>query len=208
MKTLVLLSQKGGSGKTTLAFHLAVMAFFDELSVALIDTDPQGSASAWGKMRHADWPVVANTVSKPFEEVMKQARSLKIDLCIVDTPPHTTFASSGIAKIADFVLIPCRPTGLDLTSIHSSTLKIAKASKRPFAVTLNGCSPRGSHDEEEALASFEKRGVEVAPIRICERKAYARAYVQGKAVCEFEKNGKAAKEIEALWRWIREKMNV
>jgi len=51
MKTVALLSQKGGAGKTTLALHLACAAKASGLASAIIDLDPQASAAAWHDSR-------------------------------------------------------------------------------------------------------------------------------------------------------------
>jgi chromosome partitioning protein len=64
MYVIVLASQKGGAGKTTLAAHLAVAAeAAGDGPAVLIDTDPQGSLSAWWNVRKAEVPVLAPMTS-------------------------------------------------------------------------------------------------------------------------------------------------
>ena len=90
MRTITFLSQKGGSGKTTLAVHIAVAAQATDETVTLIDTDPQGSATAWGQARKSKPPVVHRAIPSMLGEALQKAKQEEATLAIVDTPPHTT----------------------------------------------------------------------------------------------------------------------
>src|SRR5215217_5460300 len=109
MRAIALLSQKGGSGKTTLAVHIAVAAVEAGERVVLIDTDPQGSAKAWSQARTTEAPSVQKTTASGIGRMMEQALREKATLVVIDTAPHATPGVDAIASKADFLLIPCRP---------------------------------------------------------------------------------------------------
>ena len=197
MKSIAFLSQKGGSGKTTLAVHVAVAASKSE-QVILIDTDPQGSATAWGQARKSKPPVVHKTTPSALAEVLRKSEGT---LAIIDTPPHATPGVDIVAAAADLLLIPCRPSAFDLVAIASS-VQVAKAAGTRTAFVLNGCNLR-SPEYNEAIRVLERHGFPVCPIAPGQRTPFVRAISTGRAVTEFEPSGKAAEEIQALWKWIK-----
>jgi chromosome partitioning protein len=107
MKTLAIISGKGGAGKTTLAVHLAVHANTRKRKVGIVDADPQGSASHWYRLRDAPEPPLKQLVAG---ELMKfQAQVEDVDMLVVDSAPAHSADMRAIVTAADFVLIPCRP---------------------------------------------------------------------------------------------------
>jgi chromosome partitioning protein len=143
MRTLAIIAQKGGSGKTTIAVHMAVCAAQQKLKTAIIDIDPQLSAYRWNEGRPEDRKLdaVAADVSQ-LADLLRQADAGGVNLAIIDTAPHSSAAAAIAAKLADFVLIPCRPARFDLDAI-ASTLEIAKAANTPAAVVINAAGTRG-----------------------------------------------------------------
>jgi len=204
VKVLAFLSQKGGAGKTTLAVHTAVAAHEAGRKVALIDTDPQRSASAWGEARQSAAPIVATASVADLARVLTAARGDGIDLAIVDAAPHAAPEAARIARTADLVVIPCRPTAFDLAAAQAA-VRIVTAAKAKAVFVLSACPFRAPEigETREALASY---GLPVAPVEITDRRAFARAVATGRAVTEFEGDGKAAGEIRALWTWLQERM--
>src|SRR5579863_3414973 len=200
MKTLALFSQKGGTGKTTLAVHLAVAAGESGLLVAIADTDPQRSATTWGRARGGQAPMVATIAASELRRVVAAAEHDGIGLLIVDSAPHASPDAPQIARAADAVLIPCRPSMFDLAAVGSA-VEIVRAAGVPAALVLNECPPRAPEVAvaRQALGNF---GLPVAAVEIAERRAFSRAVATGRAVTEFESHGKAAEEIRALWGWI------
>lgn len=201
MKILAFLSQKGGSGKTTLVVHIAVAACEAGLKVLVVDTDPQASATVWSSARETPHPIVATAAASDLERVLAAARAEDIDLVIIDTAPHAAPEAARIARAADLVLIPCRPTAFDLSAAEGAA-RIVRASKVPAAFVLSACPVRAPEIAEtrKALTDYE---IPVAPIEITERRAFSRAVATGRAVTEFEVDGRAADETRALWNWIR-----
>ncbi len=201
MKSILFLAQKGGSGKTTLAVHLAVAAGEDGEQVALVDTDPQGSACAWDRVREKQEPPVAQASSAQINQVQDAARNDNISILIIDSAPHSTPAATTTVAAADYVLIPCRPTAFDLAAISASA-NIVKAANKQAAFVINAC-PARAPEVEEAKTTLAEYGLAVAPMTIGERRAFSRAIATGRAVTEFDTRGKAAEEIRALWKWIK-----
>lgn len=204
MKTLAFLSQKGGSGKTTLAVHAAVAAIEAGERVVVVDTDIQRSATTWSEARSAQTPVVATAAAADLDAVMTAARHDAMTLCIVDTAPHAAPDAARIARAVDLVIIPCRPTAFDLAAAGSA-IEIVKAARARAVFVLSAC-PFRSPEIAETRAVLESYGFPVAPPEITDRRAFARAVATGRAVTEFETDGKAAQEIRILWNWLKEQL--
>jgi cellulose biosynthesis protein BcsQ len=119
MNVIVLASQKGGAGKTTLAAHLAVAAAGDGPAV-LIDTDPQGSLSAWWNVRKSAAPVLAPMTIVELPEKLELLAGAGYGVAVVDTPPAITEAIGAVVVSADLVLIPTRPSPHDLRAVGST----------------------------------------------------------------------------------------
>lgn len=199
MRIIAIISQKGGSGKTTLAVHLAVCAERNGQRTALIDLDPQGSAAGWSSRRDTDGPDVVKATPAQLSSFLDKAREGGADLIIIDTAPHSDSAAAIAAQSANMVLIPCRPSTFDIDAI-GSTLEITKLAKANAAVVLNAVPPRGtlSAEAREGL----KEHVTVVPVEMHQRAAYSHAVIDGRSVQEYEPTGQAAQEIEELYRWI------
>ena len=201
MKTIAIVSQKGGAGKTTVAVHLAVCAERAGQSAAIIDLDPQASALEWQARRESDTPEVIRAVPEQLAGLLDQAKANGAGLAIIDTAPHSDRAAAVAASLADLVLIPCRPAVFDVAAIPT-TLDILKLAgiKDRAAILLNAVPPQGRIADEAAagLATLAR----VAPVRLVHRAAYSHAVNDGRSVEEFEPHGKAAEEIRALYHWI------
>lgn len=201
MKTIAMVSQKGGAGKTTVAVHLAVCAELAGKRSAIIDLDPQASALEWYRRRGAETPEVTRSTPQQLQALLEQAETAGADLIIIDTAPHSDRAAIAAASHADLILIPCRPAAFDVAAI-GTTLGILKLSSAldKAAVVLNAVPPRG-HLGEEAAAGLADMAT-VVPARLAQRAAYSHAVNDGRSVEEFEPHGKAAEEIRALYRWV------
>ena len=200
MKTLVILAQKGGSGKTTIAVHMAVCAARQNRKTALLDIDPQGSAYGWNESRDEGHKLdAAKAEAGQIPALLEQAKHGGIDLAIIDTAPHSDSAAAIAVQFADLVLIPCRPARFDLDAI-ASTVQIANVAKKPVAVVINA-APRGKL-ADEARAALERQGIMVIDTVLHQRAAYSHAVIDGRSVHEYEPDGKAAAEIDELYNQI------
>lgn len=200
MKTIAILSQKGGTGKTTLALHLAVAAEAGGHTAVVIDLDPQSSAGGWGESRKAHGPTVAIAHAPRLTSILEAAATNGATLALLDTAPHAEGTALAAAQAADVILIPCRPGILDLRAI-GATIQIARLANKPTAVVLNGCPAQGRGLADEAAEAVRGYGAEVASIRLTHRAAFTHALAGGLVAQEYEPDGKAAQEISELYRW-------
>ena len=199
MKTLAILSRKGGAGKTTTALHLSVALEEMGLSVAVFDLDPQASASLWADRRGEGPPVVPAQAPR-LPALLAQAREQNADLIILDTPPNADGIAADAAAHADAILIPCRPSTLDLDAIGAS-VRLANAAGKPAYVVANAAPVQGG-ETEQMRAALEQAGVSVSPIVLHQRKAFASYIESGRTAQEMEPRGKAADEVRQLAQWI------
>jgi chromosome partitioning protein len=206
MRTIAILSQKGGAGKTTLAVHLAVAAGQSGHAAAIIDLDPQASAAGWQDSRASETPAVISIQAARLPQALETARKAGAAVVFIDTAPHSESAALAAARAADHILIPCRPAILDLRAIRH-TIDLAHIAHTPVTVVLNAVPPRGrlSEDAAEAVAGY---GVAIAPVHLGQRAAYMYALARGQAAQEYEPGGKAAAEATKLYAWICNQMGM
>lgn len=167
MLTVALVSQKGGSGKTTLALNLAIAAVKARKSVVVIDLDPQHSAAHWSRLRKSNKPIIVSGHEGNLTKVIEQARSGYVDLVLIDTAPKSESIAATAVKLSDIVLIPCQPSSLDLDAVADS-VRIAVFAKKPTMFVLNNCRAIGrlADQAEEALSEYR---LPIAPVRIRNR---------------------------------------
>jgi chromosome partitioning protein len=199
MKTLAIISQKGGVGKTTLATALAVAAEKDAKIVAVFDLDPQASAAFWKDTREADTPAVVAIPPSRLQHVLKAAAETGCDLAIIDAPPFAKDIAFEAAQRADFILIPTRPAVLDVMAM-TKTLELVGHYNKPSAVVLTFCPVQG-REIADTEGAVKQLGADLAPVRIHNRVAYSRAQQTGLTAQEFETDGKAAEEIKQLYAY-------
>jgi chromosome partitioning protein len=201
VRTLAIVSQKGGSGKTTIAVHMAVCAALDKLKTGILDIDPQHSAYSWNESRPEDRKLDAvATDARQLAALLRQADTAGVNLAIIDTAPHSSGDAAIAAKLADLVLIPCRPARFDLDAV-ASTLEIAKAANTPAVVVINTAMPRGLL-AKEARETLARQGAKVLTPVLHQRVAYSHAVIDGRSVYEYEPGGQAAAEITDLYNHI------
>ena len=202
MQVISLIGQKGGSGKTTLATALAVRATQDGKSVALIDLDPQGTATRWAELRDQDTPAIVSCQIFMLEKILNQARAGGADIAIIDTPGKIEQASVEAAKFATLALIPVRATAFDLNALKELRNLLAIAGDPLSYVVINAAPPQGRRHEDAKAVIEELHSLKVASVHLCQRNSYADATISGLTVTEYEPKGKAAKEIDALYSLI------
>ena len=204
MRVIAIASQKGGSGKTTLAGHLAVQAERAGAGpVALIDADPQGSLADWWNERDDPTPVFVHTSQQRLEQDIERVRELGVDLLIIDTPPAITATISDVIRVSDVVLIPTRPSPHDLRSV-GRTVELVEALSKPLIFVVNGATPRARITSEAAIA-LSQHGT-LAPSIIHQRVDFAASMIDGRTVMELDPRSRSAKEIAKLWDYLRNRM--
>ena len=200
MRTIAIISQKGGAGKTTLSVHLATAATQAGHAAASIDLDPQGTAASWGDHRQADAPEVISGQASRLAVLIDAARENGAGFLILDTAPNADQTALRAAQLADLVLIPCRAATFDLEAIQA-TLTLGQLAQKPSYVVLNAVPPR-SGIGREAAEGLISQGAAVAPVMLCQRAAFTHGVIDGRTAQEFEPEGKAAEEIGSLYTWL------
>ena len=146
MKRIALVQQKGGAAKTTLCVHLAVAAHQEGRKTAIIDIDPQASASAvWGSARGAQPPPVASVIAAELREAIEAAQADGYEVVFIDTPPHTAPAIEVVARNIDLALVPVQPSILDVAATQD-TLSLLRANRVSAVAVLTRTAARP--DEE------------------------------------------------------------
>ncbi len=202
MKTIAIVSQKGGAGKTTLALHIATAAEAAGLPSAIIDLDPQASAAGWSDSRETETPVVVALPHARLAQGLQAARDGGAELVVIDTAPHSEGAAMAAIRAADLVLIPCRAGVLDLRAI-GSTAELVKLAQKPAFVILNAVPPRATQLLADARDAVEVHGLAVAPVTLQQRAAFGHALTAGKTAPEYEPDGKASDEVSELLVWVK-----
>ncbi len=130
MHIIAVASQKGGSGKTTLAGHLAVAADSAGAGpVALVDTDPQGSLQNGGTCAKPTRRFSHAPVTSRLAADVERMRGLRHQLLIIDTPPAIEATIVEVIRQADLVLIPARPSPHDLRAV-GATVELVRAARQ------------------------------------------------------------------------------
>ena len=205
MRTIVVASQKGGVGKTTLVGHLGVMAELKGAGpVALIDTDPQGSLALWWNEREAETPLFAQVDIDHLAEHLKALASAGVKLTIIDTPPSVTALIEKVLAVADLVIIPTRPSPHDLRAVGSTVELVERAGKKMVFV-VNGAAPRAKIAGEAAVA-LSQHGT-VAPVTLFQRTDFASSMIDGRTVQELDARSKSAAEIADLWKYVNAQLH-
>ncbi len=200
MRVIAVASQKGGSGKTTIAAHLAVQAgAAGRGPVVLIDTDPQGSLAEWWHARADDTPVLATVKPEELAANLAELRSYGTAVAIIDTPPALTGSIEQVIAMADLILIPVRPSPHDLRAA-GGTVELARRAGKPFLFVVNSASPRASITAQ-AVAALSEHG-RVAPVILYQRTEYAASMIDGRTVMETAASGRSAQEIAELWQCV------
>ena len=204
MLVMAVTSRKGGSGKTTLAGHLAVQAERAGAGpIALVDTDPQGSLSDWWNAREAETPVFARTIISQLPQDIERMEQLGIKLLIVDTPPAITLTIAHVIKLADLVVIPARPSPHDLRAA-GATIELVERMGKAMVFVINGATPRARITSEAAIA-LSQHGT-LAPSIIHQRTDFSASMIDGRTVMELPRRSRSAREIEALWEYLETRL--
>jgi chromosome partitioning protein len=201
MKTIIVASQKGGSGKTTIVSHLAVEAErAGDGPTWVIDTDRQGTLSRWHDQREADTPQRADV---PFSKLPAALDALKAQgatFCLIDTAPALSDQNAGLLRLADLVLIPVRPSPADLWAV-SETVEQVKAAGKRLLFVITQAKPQASITAQ-TVAVLSQHG-QVAQAFVADRVPYAVAMTSGRTAPEIGPKSPTAQEISNLWECVK-----
>ena len=200
MRILTFVTQKGGTGKSTLAANIAVAAEEAGLRVHLLDLDPQGSLRNWRARREAEAPAVDVVDAARIPTALEALKKAAIDLVVIDTAGTDTPATAAAIRASHLCLIPVRPSIVDLEASRITVQSIIRLD-RPFAFILNHCPPGRNVRVTDAGRALKTLGMSAEP-PIMTRADYIDAMGLGLGVTEQNNVGKAAQEIRKLWTWI------
>ena len=199
-QVIAVVAEKGGVGKTTLSLTLAVAAVQAGRKVAVLDTDPQSTASKWTDRREAEMPWVVPTHAARLGAAIEQARAQGVDFIVIDTPPHSSADATEAARRADLVLAPVEPHLFTLETLPKLADLLKIAGTAPALVVINKAAVQGT-EAKDAMEHVKGLGFEVCPVVLHLRAAHRHAGNLGKVAMEHEPTGKAADEALQLYTY-------
>jgi chromosome partitioning protein len=204
MHVISFVTQKGGSGKSTVAASVAVAAHQQSRRVFMLELDRQGTLSDWTESRQSEaGPDFERIEAAALDKALSALKEANYDLVVIDTPGIDSPATNATMRASDLCLIPCRPTATDLKGCLPTVQSLIRLGK-PFAFVLTQCPPR-SPRVDETRAGLGALGL-IADPPIVSRADHQDAMAAGLGVTEFNSGGAAATEIRQLWNWIENKL--
>ena len=205
MRTVAVIGRKGGSGKTTIAAHLAIGLHLRGRRTILADCDPQRSAIEVLKSRGSDGPETIATSSAKIFVLRMSALNSGVDALVIDTPAVLDEDIAQAAGLADLSIMVVRPTFLDI-SAAVRTSSIVRKLRKPGLIILNQApAPRGQVEAPTVKRSMTALGLlhlPVAPIIVRARATYQTVLEHGRSAEELGQDGQAASEMKALCDYI------
>lgn len=206
MRTIAVIARKGGSGKTTVATHLALAAHLRGMKTVLADTDPQRSASDVLKARRGDGPGRVDTSGPKLFALQVASMRTGTDALVIDTPAGSEEDASHAIVLADLSLLVLRPTFLDLAAaVH--TVDIVRRLRKPAMIVVNQAPAAREGVEapavKRALQALRIMRLPVTPTILRSRAVYQSALEQGRSAEEMTAQDPAgAREMGEFWEFI------
>ena len=205
MRVWSLVSQKGGSGKTTLAINLAIAAQLKGDAVSIIDLDPQRSAEQWAEMRENrtsnEEPTVVHGTPTSLDAMLASARQTSTDLVLIDTPPAVDRSMIYAAAAADLVIVPTRADVFDEFSLIETLdyLKRIGCLHKTVAV-LNAPSKDKAGVEKVRKIATETFNARLLPLTVENQPELAIALRDGRSIVETAPKKAAAKIVQKVFK--------
>lgn len=205
MKTLAVISRKGGAGKTTLTVNLTLAAHLAGWKTILADIDPQRSASEALRARTEPGPTIAEINAGKLFQTRSQALHDAYDVMLIDTPAAPDSDVAVAVNSADLCVLVCRPTFLDIASVARSAEMVRRLGKAGLIVLNQAPSKRGGLEPvgvQKAIEALRFCGLPIAPVGMRSRTIYQQAIARGRSVGEWDAASPAAQEIDRLWTHV------
>ena len=199
MHVIVVASQKGGAGKTSLMRSLAVATQQAHGATAILDTDPQGSLTSWWNRREDPQPALIKIELDEFQSGIERLEAAGIEYLFVDTPPSVRPELKALLGHASLAIVPVRPSPDDLDAV-GGTLALIEEAGCPFVFVLTQAKPR-TRLQMQAVMALAKHG-KLAPTVIHDRTDFPTAAISGKAVTEIEPETAAGREIKEVLQYV------
>ena len=205
MRTIVIASPKGGTGKSTLTGHLAVEAERQGCGpVAIVDTDPQGSLANWWNAREAPTPLFAAVDIAQLHSRLDALHQHGIEVVVIDTPPAFTQTTHRTLAVADLVVVPVRPSPHDLRAV-GTVIEAVEQQDKAFVFVVNAAIPR-THIAVDAVRALAQHG-KVAPVTLHNRIDFATSMVDGRTAGELNGKSRSACEVTELWEYVNSQLS-
>jgi len=205
MRTIAFVTQKGGTGKSTLASSVAVSARLAGEKVFVIDLDPLQSLVKWSKTRGKTDIAVEHVAPAKLAKVMSALEKKGITLVVLDAPGHDSEYLAAAVRAADLCIIPARPNVFDLWASEVTRAQV-KDKGKDHVFLLNQCPPAQQNARVELGAkALQAMGGLLSPM-LSSRVDYQEAARLGLGVAEYNPHGAAAEEIHELWNSIKRRL--
>lgn len=157
MTVIGFINQKGGCGKSTAAFHLAWWLYDKGHSIFIIDADAQQSTSRW--LKNMESPIPCEAIQDPSELIDKiPQRAKEYEYVVVDGAGGLTESTRCIVLRSDVVIVPVKPTGMDLTSGEDAIKSVTQAQSirggKPSLYIFLSMAEKGTRLRREAREYF------------------------------------------------------
>jgi chromosome partitioning protein len=209
MRTITMLAQKGGCGRSTLATQLAVWATQQDELACIVDLDPQGSAALWKSFRKAKLPLVQRALPDRLPQMASEARGLGVTILLVDTAPHLDKTALEAIRLADLILCPTKPDLLTLGALADTVALIDAASAKGKVLAVINDLPTAAKPRttamETATVALRKFGLAIAETTISHSPAMVAAIGVGLGITEKSPKNPSSREIASLWAEIVER---
>ncbi len=188
---------KGGTGKSTVTFNLAVWLALNDHEVQVFDLDPQATLSDVGDIREEDEYEPVISISRSFDELKKAQQ----DQILVDIGTADTDAMKKAIEITDRIIVPVPPSQADIWSTQRFIKMVLDIrGKKNMPQMLGFVNRADTHigvretgEAEDALKMLPH--IDLIDTRLYQRTTYRRSFSEGLAVFELEPKGKAAAEV-------------
>jgi chromosome partitioning protein len=205
MRTIAVIARKGGSGKSTVALHIALAAHLRGRNVLMADTDAQRSASHVLKARRDDGPDLAETSGAKLFALQLTAVRSGVELMVIDTPAVVEEEISYAIVAADLCLLVVRPTFLDLAAAIQTAEIVRRLRKPVMAVVNQAPSPRAGVEPpavKRTLEVLRMLRLQAVPAVLRTRASYQSVLESGRSVEELDPPAEAGIEVADLWTFV------
>jgi chromosome partitioning protein len=211
MKTIAFISNKGGTGKTTLAVNMAAAAFGAGFKVLIGDLDPQRCCIDWANSRARPGPEVSPFKRGALFPAQFAADRAGTDLMILDAPAASPEIAFQAAKASDLAILVVRPSIMDLRTMADMVSTIRTLRVKSMIVLNQAPSQRNGQEAQSVLAAVDRLNLfelPLAPMGIRSRMAFQASIIHGLSASEMFPQSAACAEVMALWHHIAQSLSL